>query len=65
MAYTLIGNVKSRAIRVAWMLEKLGLDYVYVPMARYALGRLRIFYHSDYFRTGAAKTSEGLDARTA
>ncbi len=42
-----------------------GLDYVYVPMARHALGRLRIFYHSDYFRTGAAKTSEGLDARTA
>ena len=30
MGYTLIGNVKSRALRVLWTLEELGLDYEHV-----------------------------------
>jgi len=30
MSYTLVGSVKSRAVRVAWTLEELGLDYAYV-----------------------------------
>ena len=28
--YTLIGSIKTRAVRVAWVLEELGLDYTYV-----------------------------------
>ncbi|SNT05569.1 glutathione S-transferase family protein [Tropicimonas sediminicola] len=28
--YTVIGNVRSRALRVLWMLEELGLDYEHV-----------------------------------
>jgi len=31
MAYQVIGGVKSRALRVLWMLEELGLDYDHVP----------------------------------
>lgn len=31
--YTVIGTVKSRAARVLWMLEELGLSYVHVPAA--------------------------------
>ncbi len=31
--YTVIGTVKSRAARVLWMLEELGLPYVHVPAA--------------------------------
>lgn len=31
--YTLIGGVKSRAVRVAWMLEELGLTYTHVSAA--------------------------------
>ncbi|MBF9059614.1 glutathione S-transferase [Rhodobacterales bacterium HKCCSP123] len=30
MGYTVIGNVKSRALRVLWTLEELGLDYEHV-----------------------------------
>ena len=30
MGYTVIGNVKSRALRVLWTLEELGLDYDHV-----------------------------------
>jgi len=30
MGYTLIGNVRSRALRVLWTLEELGLDYEHV-----------------------------------
>ena len=29
--YTVIGTVKSRALRVIWMLEELGLDYEHIP----------------------------------
>lgn len=31
MTYQVIGGVKSRALRVLWMLEELGLDYDHVP----------------------------------
>ncbi|MCT4684922.1 MAG: glutathione S-transferase family protein [Roseicyclus sp.] len=30
MGYTVIGNVKSRALRVLWTLEELGLDYEHI-----------------------------------
>lgn len=29
--YTVIGNVRSRALRVLWMLEELGVDYDHIP----------------------------------
>ncbi|MEM1129075.1 MAG: glutathione S-transferase family protein [Pseudomonadota bacterium] len=33
MSYTLIGHVRSRAIRVMWMLEELGVDWTFVQAA--------------------------------
>ncbi len=33
MGYTVIGNVRSRALRVLWTLEELGLDYDHVDAA--------------------------------
>jgi len=38
-----------------------GMSRVRVPMARHAGDRLRLFYHSDYFRTGGAQSPNGLD----
>ena len=34
MGYTLIGAVKSRAFRVLWTLEELGLDYDHIDAAQ-------------------------------
>lgn len=31
MSYTLIGNNKTRAIRVRWLLEELGVSYTHIP----------------------------------
>lgn len=31
MTYTVYGAVRSRAFRVLWLLEELGLDYSHVP----------------------------------
>jgi hypothetical protein len=38
-----------------------GMSRVRVPLARHAAGRLRLFYHSDYFRSGGAQSPNGLD----
>jgi glutathione S-transferase len=32
MAYTVVGSVKTRAARVVWMLEELGLPYDHLPL---------------------------------
>jgi glutathione S-transferase len=53
--YTLIGSTKTRAVRVAWMLEELGLDYKYVealpqsePVTQhYAPGKIPVLLDGD------------------
>ena len=41
-----------------------GMPFMYTYSARHAHDRLRIFYHSDYFRTGTLKANELCDKRT-
>jgi len=53
--YTLIGSIKTRAARVAWMLEELGLeyDYVHTPprtepvLAHYSAGKIPVLLDGD------------------
>ena len=53
--YTVIGGYKSRAFRVLWALEELGLDYIHLPVAPHddavkehsALGKIPVLLDGD------------------